>query len=205
MTDDLMRDSFRDNLIGYTDVLKQGKYTLEGYVNAIKYVTYKLADHSNLEAFIKAMPDKYNRMVRDGYEAKNINAFITTYSKGKMITALFDMTAVPSHILNADIRQKAINRLAYLMMNAHSEKVQSDSAAKLVDSLKPPETAKIELDINVKEDSAISDLRNSTMELVKQQKAIIEAGGMTAKEVAHQKLVQEYKEDEDVIEGEVVD
>ena len=107
-------------------------------------------------------------------------------------------TMMPVHIINADLHQKAINQLAFLMMNANSEKVQSDSAAKLVDALKPPETQKIELDIGLKEDDSIAELRKATMELVAQQRVSI-AAGVAVKEIAHSKIIN------DIIDVEATD
>ena len=56
--------------------------------------------------------------------------------------------------------------------------------------LKPPETKKVELDISTSEDSSIKALRDSTMELVAEQKKMIQSGLMNAQEVAHTKVVQ---------------
>ncbi len=192
--DDEVRDAFRDNLIGYSSILKENRHTLKQYVRAIRYCTYKMADCTNIEAFVKSSPEKYQDMVNKNYDERNISSNITIFSKSKLVTGIMDMATIPTHLINADLHQKAINHLAYLMINARSEKVQSDSAAKLVDTLKLPETAKIELDIKGGQDSAIDDLRQSTLELVKQQKMMIEAGVSSAKMIAHSKIIDSTAE-----------
>ena len=194
VTDQTAREAFRDNLFGYTDILKDGNLSMKAYVNAVKYVTYKLFDNTNLAAYVKTFPDRYQDMLNKNYPEKDINSVISGYNKGRIVTKLFELTMTPSHIINADLHQKAINHLAYLMLNARSEKVQSDSASKLVDALKMPETAKVELEVKVGQDSAIDDLRRSTLELVKQQKLVIEAGAMSAKEIAHSSIIDSTAE-----------
>jgi hypothetical protein len=112
------------------------------------------------------------------------------------VNLIFEQTMIPSYVLNQDLYQKALNVQAELMVSAHSEKVRSDAANSLLTHLKMPETIKVELDIGVKEDGVIGQLRASTLELARQQRMMIEAGAMNAQETAHSKLVfeQDMKE-----------
>ena len=190
-------ENYRDNLIGYTSVLKDGNFNIPNYINAVRYISFKLLGSSNIEAYAKTFPERYQRMLDNGSEPKYITGIVTSYNKNKLVNLIFEQTIIPTHVLNADLHQKAITHLAYLMLNARSEKVQSDSAAKLVDALKLPETTKIELDIGLKEDKTLEELRNTTLELVRQQKLMIESGANTVKEIAHSKLLIE---DGEVIE-----
>jgi hypothetical protein len=75
------------------------------------------------------------------------------------------------------------------MVGAKSEKVRTDAANSLLVHLKQPETTKVHLDVRVKEDDSIKELRDVTMELVKQQRQMIEAGSMNAKQVAESKII----------------
>lgn len=196
------RETYRENLLSYTSVMNEGRFKMKTYIDAVKYVSYKLLGASNMVAWCKSFPVRYQELLNRKMEAKHIASIVSAYNKGVLVNKIFAQTLVPSHVLNADLHQKAINQLAYLMMNAKSEKVQSDSAAKLVDALKLPETQKIELDMTLKEDNTIGELRESTLELVRMQKAMIETGAMTPKEVAHSKLV---KTDVTIVEGELVE
>ena len=186
-----LEENYRDNLLGYTGVLKDGKFNVPNYIKAVRYVSYKLLGSSNIEAYAKTFPERYQRMLDNGSEPKYITGIVTSYNKNKLVNLIFEQTIIPTYVLNADLHQEAITHLAYLMLNARSEKVQSDSAAKLVDVLKLPETTKIELDIGLKENKTLEDLRNTTLELVKQQKQMIESGMNTVKEIAHSKLLIE--------------
>jgi hypothetical protein len=76
------------------------------------------------------------------------------------------------------------------MVTAKSEKVRTDAANTLLTHLKMPEKTKVELDVNVKEDSSIAALRLATMELAKMQRLAVASGSVTAQEVAHSKVVR---------------
>lgn len=189
MTDPQLRENYRENLLSYTGVLADGKYKISSYVEAVKYVSYKLMGSSNVQAYTRTFPDRYQRLVNEGADEKTISAYVAAYNKNQLVNKILEQTLIPTHIINADLYQKAINRLAYLMSNANSEKVQSDSATSLLTHLKMPETTKVELDVNVKQDKSIDALRASTMELVAQQKKMLEAGAMNAKQIAESNLI----------------
>lgn len=189
--DPIFAENYRENLLGYASVLKEGKYNIPNYLNAVKYVSYKLMGSTNVAAYAKTFPERYQRLLDIGSEQKYISGIVSSYNQNKLVTLVFEQSIMPVHIINADLHQKAINHLAYLMLNARSEKVQSDSAAKLTDILKIPEVQKVELDIGIREDKTLEELRNTTLELVKQQKLMIESGANSVKEVAHSKLLIE--------------
>jgi len=191
-----MREAYRDNLISYAHVLKNGKFKLSNYLDAVRYVSYKLMGNTNIDSYSKAFPEKITKFQKQGVASKDIASYVTAFNKSKLVNLILEQTLVPSWVLNQDLYQKALNTQADLMLSARSEKVRSDAANSLLTHLKQPETQKIELDIGMKEDSSINALRASTMELVAQQKMMLKAGAMHAQEVAHSKLIidAEFKE-----------
>ena len=50
LSTDAARAQFRDNLISYTSVLKDGRFKLTDYVSAVKFVTFQLLGDSNVLA-----------------------------------------------------------------------------------------------------------------------------------------------------------
>ncbi len=188
LIDPEMFESYRDNLLSYTKVMADGRFKVPEYVNAVRYVSHKLMGCTNIEAYTKTFPDKYARFVANGVQAKDIASYVTAYNKSKLVNLIFEQTLIPSYVLNQDLYQRALNVQADLMINAKSEKVRTDAANSLLTQLKMPEVTKVELDISVKEDSAIGALRNATLELARQQRLAMESGQMTAEEVAHSKM-----------------
>ena len=188
LVDPDLYEAYRDNLVCYTSVMADGRFKVENYLEAVKYVTHKLLGCTNIEAYMKTFPDKYTRFVAQGVASKDIASYVTAYNKGKLVNLIMAQTLVPSYVLNQDLYQRALNVQADLMITAKSEKVRSDAAAHLMAALKMPEVMKVELDIGVKEDSAISQLRQTTMELSRQQRLMIEAGMLNAEQTAHSRL-----------------
>lgn len=188
LSDPEMYETYRDNLLSYTKVMADGRFKVSNYVDAVKYVSHKLMGCTNIEAYVKTFPDKYQRFVRQGVNSKDIASYVTAYNKSKLVNLIFEQTLIPSYVLNQDLYQKALNVQAELMITAKSEKVRSDAANSLLSHLKMPETQKVELDVSVKEDGSIAALRATTLELARQQRLMVEAGAMNAQQVAHSKL-----------------
>lgn len=182
-------EAYRDNLVSYTKVMADGKFKIESYIDAVKYVTHKLMGCTNIEAYMKTFPTRYQAMVSQGVQAKDIASYVTAYNKGKLVNLIYEQTLIPSYVLNQDLYQRALNVQADLMMNAKSEKVRSDAANSLLVQLKQPEIKKVELDIGIKsEGSALDALRKASEELALRQQASIRAGTLDAQQVAHQQL-----------------
>ena len=196
LTDPNTAEMMRDNIIGYADVLAEGRYKIDDYINAVRYVSYKTMGKTNTAAFIATFPDRYTKYKANGTSDKDIASYVTSYNKNKLVNLIYEQTLVPTHILNADIHQRAINHLADLMVNAKSEKVQMESADKLLTHLKPPESKKIELDVGIKDSSMLTELKNVTAALAAQQLELIKSGVTTTKEMAHQKLIIEGELDD---------
>jgi hypothetical protein len=182
-------ESYRENLLSYTKVMADGRFKVDSYIQAVKYVSHKLMGCTNIEAYTKTFPDKYQRFVQQGVQAKDIASYVTAYNKSKLVNLIFEQTLIPSYVLNQDLYQRALNVQADLMVNSGSDKVRCDAANSLLTHLKMPETQKVELEIGVKEDSSIAQLRQATLELARQQRLAMEAGAMNAQEVAHAKIV----------------
>lgn len=182
-------EQYRENLISYSHVMKEGKFKISSYVDAVKYVSHKLMGRTNIDSYARTFPDKMQRFAVDGVSQKDISAYVSAYNKSKLVNLILEQSLIPSWVLNQDLYQKALNVQAELMVSANSEKVRSDAANSLLTHLKQPETQKVELDIGVKEDSSIAVLRQATMALARQQRESIQAGSMNAQEIAHSNVV----------------
>lgn len=189
-------DDYRNNFLTYISVIQDGKYKLDDYLNAIKYCTHKLMGESNMDSFVKTFPNRYQSMIAKGYTAKEMSAHVAMYNKNKLVNTILEQSMIPTWVLNQDLYQKAINVQADLMLNAMSEKVRSDAANSLLVHLKPPEVKKVELDVGIKQNDEIEALRNITAELAAQQRRMIEAGVITAKQNAETKLITKVYEHE---------
>lgn len=182
-------EQYRNDLLSYTRVMQDGKFKVEDYINAVKYVGFKVMGCTNIDAYTRTFPERIERFHDENVSPKDIASYVTAYNKGILVNKLMEQTLVPTHILNQDLFQQAINTQAELMLSAKSEKVRSDAANSLLTHLKPPEKTKIELDIKTTENSVVNDLRSTLAALASQQRQLIQMGGATARDMAHSKII----------------
>lgn len=198
LADENTRELFRDNLLSFGRVLNEGRVDMHEYLNAVRYCSYKLLGDSNLAAWSKTFPERLQRLLDRGAPELDIHRAIHSFSRTFLVTRILEQSLVPTWILNQDLYQKALNTTADLMMNARSEKVRADAANNLMVQLKMPEAAKVTLDIKQTESDALTELRKSTLELVAQQRAMMQAGLMNARQIAEMKVIPGEVLEEDV-------
>lgn len=195
LSDPTMFEIYRDNLLSYTQVMKDGKFKMTDYISAIKYCSHKIMGSSNIDAFVKTFPDRYQALVSSGVSAKDISSHVAAYNKNKLVNLILEQAMIPSWVLNQDLYQKALNVQLDLMMNSNSDKVKCDAANSLLTHLKPPEVKKVELDIGLKKDAAMDDLKATLTELAMKQQQFIQAGVAPILDITHQKIVQVVEDD----------
>jgi len=186
--DPIAAENMRNNFLSYTNVMMDGKFKLEDYVYAVVYTSYRIMGYNRRDAYSRTFPKRYQALKARGASEKDISAYVGAYNKNKLVNLIMEQTLVPVWILNQHVYQKAINTQADLMLNARSEKVRSDAANSLLTHLKKPETKQIELNIGIKEDSGMDELRGKLREMAELQQSLIEKG-ITTKEIAHQPIV----------------
>ena len=189
--DEEYRDTYRDNFLSYSDVLTKGRWAIGDYISAVKFLSLKMRGSSNTLAYAKTFPDRYDRLVRKGRSDHDMRGHVGAYAATSLVKKLLEQSLVPHYILNQDMYQKALNTQAELMLTAKSEKVRSDAANSILTHLKMPDVAKVQLDMNVKEDDSISELRKTTLDLVAQQRKMLAAGAMNVEEIAESILIPE--------------
>jgi hypothetical protein len=189
VTDPDERVNFRENLLSYTHVLQDPNVKMEAYIHAVRYVSYKMMGMTNQDAWIKTFPDRYQRIMDDKKSAAHLRATVSGYAKNKIVATVYEQAMIPVHIVNADVFQSAVNAQAELMLTATSEKVRSDAANSLLTHLKPPEMRKLELDVAVKEDDSLRELRQAITGLAVAQRTAIDSGMENARQIAESKLI----------------
>ena len=186
------REHYRNNVISYTSVLQGGKFKLVDYINAVKFVSFKMLGDGNTVAYSKTFPERYQRLLDKGISGKDVASYSTAYNRGELVNRIMEQSLVPIHILNMDLQQEAINVQAELMRDARSETVRQKAAECLIMQLKAPEAAKVEIDVSYSNDS-INELRETTRALAQQQMKLIQSGAVTAEAMAHSDIIAKKK------------
>ena len=182
-------EQFRNNIIGYIDVIQDGRFKLSDYLNAVQYVSHKLLGSTNIAAFTKTFPDKIAKWQQENISSKDIASYVSAFNKNKIVQLIFKQSMTHVSVLNMDIYQEAINTQAEIMRSAKSDKVRSDAANSLMTHLRMPDESKLDITVhNPAAESAIAALEATTAALVDQQRQMMLNGLMTAQQVAHSKL-----------------
>jgi len=170
-------DLVRENWLTHSSVLREGTASMEQYTTAVKYVSLKQMGHSNQSAYSIVLADRYQEMVSKGYDEKRISSHISAYHKGSLVQKILAQSTIPLWMLYQDEQHKAIGVLVRLMTDSNvSFKVQCDSADKLLNHIKRPETAKVELDITTRGDG-MGELQTMMRELAERQLKALHNGG----------------------------
>lgn len=189
--DPIMAEDIRNNFISYSAIMKEGRFKVEEYLNAVTYVSYKIMGNTNEEAYSKTFPQRYGLLIAKGTTKKDIASYVHAYNKGKLVNMILEQTLVPSWVLNQDIHQRAINRLADLMQNAASEKVQAESAAALLTHLGKPKEGSFQINIGETENAGMKEMRELMREVAANQREAIQQGRMKTIDVAAQRIKHE--------------
>lgn len=194
--DPLIADQFEENIISYSDVLNSGRYKLTDYVNAVKFVSYKLLNKSDIDAYSAVFPKKYEELVMAGLTRGDIGAYVTSYTKGKMVIKILQQTVVPAYVLKAPMHFDAINELFNIGMKSRSDIARVQALSKVVDATKAPEDKKIQLELNIGKTDEIAELNKTMAEFAEKQSLAI-SNGMDPKIVAEMDIITaEVIEDE---------
>ena len=189
--DPIVADQIRNNFISYAHVINDGKFSIEEYLSAVKYVSFKLMNLTNVDSYARTFPQRYAGLLARGTSQKDIASYVSAYNRGKLVNLILEQTLVPSWVLNQDIYQKAINTQAELMNNAKSERVKCMAADSILKALAKPEAAGPLVNIDMKETSGINELKQALVELAANQKKSIEKGILTPKNVVEAEIINE--------------
>ena len=63
--DEIEREAIRNNFLGYASVCAEGSYSLDQYLSAVKFCSYKLMGDNNVVAYSKTFPERYARVMSD--------------------------------------------------------------------------------------------------------------------------------------------
>lgn len=187
--DPAVAEQIRENFISYASVMRDGKYKMQDYLNAVTYVAYKAMDYSNHDAWAMTFPQRHAALVAAGKSKREMSSHVSMYAKGQLVNKVLEQSLIEPWILNRDIHQKAINRLADLMANAQSEKVQAEAAAALLTHLTKPKAVGPLVNIDMRENSGMNELTATLEKLALQQQALLQ-NGVSVKEINGQRLFE---------------
>lgn len=178
-TDEEVARTVRENMVSYTQVLREGKFKFEDYLHAVAYVSFQMMGYNNQESYARTFPDRYQALIARGATAKDISAYVAAYHKNKLVNLIQEQCLVPMWILNQSVYQEAINTQVRLMRTSNRDDVVQKAADSLMNHLKKPESKGIELNLNLPESTGLQDLKTQLAQLAQTQKELIQSGVQT--------------------------
>lgn len=183
--------AYKENVLTYMSVMRSGKYRISEYMNAVRFVSYKLIGHNDVDAYAITFPERYQRLIDSGDSRSKIGAYVSIYNKGELVVKIMEQTIVPSHVLNAPLHQEALNIAMKIAVKGRSEVARVQACNTILANTKPPETTKIELDLGIKESDAVLDLKASLADIASIQLDSISKGQVSVKELGALKPKEE--------------
>ena len=191
---------FEDMVITHLDVFGKMNSSFTEYVKACQFVSYYYNEHNQLESYKMTFPDRYQEMIDAKTSEKNMKTRASVYFRGALVQSLIKQSAVALGVFYAGYSHKAVQKLFNLMESSGSDRIQMESADKLLGHLKEV-GVKSQMDLNVNvthKTDFIGDIQGAMALMMNKQKAMIEAG-MDLKTVANARIGSEV----DIIEAEV--
>lgn len=191
----------------YEAVLQRNKVSITEYLNAIRFCAYLTGVDENItEAYKKTFADREfvkERADADSYsnKYKELTSAASRYRKSKLVVDILTLSQIPFELMFTGHRYKAVGILAEVMQTAKLDRDKINAAKELLAATKGPENMNIQLDVGVKENSAVQQLNDQLANMAARQKAMLESGAGSLEEFGSMKV----KKEEDVIEGEVID
>lgn len=198
-------ESLLQTAITYESVLKKSKASVTDYINAIRFCAYLVSQEDNYtEAYKKTFYDREfvkERMTAptESVKYRELTSAASRYRKSKLVVDILTLSQVPLNLIFAGHSYRAIGVLAELMETARLDRDRINAAKELLAAVKGPENMKIELDVGVKESSAVQQLNEQLAMMAVKQKSLLESGVTDLGELGSMKV-----KDEDIIEGELV-
>src|SRR5574344_424983 len=175
-------ESLLQTAITYENVMMNNKAGIKEYIDAIRFCAYLISLEDNYtEAYKKTF--SYRDFVKNRLDAtpdsskyRELTNAASRYRRSKLVVDLLTFSQVPLDILFSGYRYKAIGVLANEMETAAYSRDRIAAAKELLLAVKGPENKKIELEIGVKESSAVANLNEQLTELANSSLVQLESG-----------------------------
>lgn len=196
-------DEFIKNMQTYQNVMMKNSASIKDYINAVKFCAYLESEDDNYtEAYKRARANDEFVMARvaaptDSVAYRELTNAASRYRKTPLVKDILTQADMPLHLMFQGGRFQMAQVLMDEALTAPYSKDRINAADKFLTHVKPPENAKIELDIGVAKDSIIDRYEDMITQLVGQQKDEIRQGG-DLKTITNVAIVKE-----NIIDGEI--
>ena len=194
-------ESLVQTMVTYQSVLQKAKVGIKEYISAIRFCAYLISmDDNYTEAYKRTYYDRKfvkDRVTLDTSDPRygELTSAASRYRRSKLVVDILTLSQVPMELMFAGLRYKAVGVLANVMMTAKYDRDKVAAATQLLLATKS-DNIKVDLDIKVSENSAVTDLRTQLAQMAATQTAYLQSGTTTLQELGAMKPKGEYEEAE---------
>ncbi len=194
-------ESLVQTMVTYQSVLQKAKVGIKEYISAIRFCAYLISmDDNYTEAYKRTFYDRKfvkDRVTLDTSDPRygELTSAASRYRRSKLVVDILTLSQVPMELMFAGLRYKAVGVLANVMMTAKYDRDKVAAATQLLLATKS-DNIKVDLDIKVSENSAVTDLRTQLAQMAATQTAYLQSGTTTLQELGAMKPKGEYEEAE---------
>ena len=196
-------ESLLQSAATYENIMVRNKAGIRDYLNAIRFCAYLVSMKDNYtEAYKKTFIHREFVQSRlevstNSPEYRELSSAASRYRRSKLVVDILTYSQVPLDILFSGARYKAIGVLAREMEEADYSRDRIAAAKELLAAVKGPDNVKIELDIGVKEDSAIQNLNDQLAQIASRSLTHLKAGSTDLKTLGAMKPIDVEAEEDD--------
>ena len=194
-------ESLVQTMVTYQSVLQKAKVGIKEYISAIRFCAYLISmDDNYTEAYKRTFYDRKfvkDRVTLDTSDPRygELTSAASRYRRSKLVVDILTLSQVPMELMFAGLRYKAVGVLANVMMTAKYDRDKVAAATQLLLATKS-DNIKVDLDIKVSENSAVTDLRTQLAQMAATQTAYLQSGTTTLQELGAMKPKGEYEDAE---------
>ena len=183
-------------MITYQNALKGARVSMRAYVNAIRFCAYLVSmDDNYTEAYKRTFYDTDFVKVRANVSTSDpryaeLTSAASRYRRSKLVVDILTLSQVPLDMLFAGYRYKAMAVLAETMVTAKLDRDRIQAARSVLEMTKS-DTIKVDLDVGVKESSAVASLKTQLAEMAAQQVVLLNSGTASLKELGGLKPIED--------------
>jgi hypothetical protein len=194
--------TFIDDMVTYENVMHTSSLNINEYINVVRFCAYL---QSNPDSLIEAYKRTFAHrdFVKDRWTATSgskeyneLTSAASRYRASPGVVKVMTQAMVPMHILFAGMRYQAINVLATEMTTAMYSKDRISAAKELLAAVKPPDNIKIDLDVGVKENSAVQQLNEQLASFASNSMVHLQAGTTNLSKLGSMKVAEDIEDAE---------
>ena len=172
-------EEFKESFSTYTTILAgKESFTLEQYINAVKFYSLTATALPLVKAYVKIFPERLQARVDRGQTINDMGGEASRYNGSEAVNKIRAQALVPLHLVNQGTTQLAINTLTSLMLKGKSEVARVSAATALLKELRPPEAQQVELQLGLSDAAleAQAKTNDTLISIAENQRRLLASG-----------------------------